>query len=422
MQQLLRIAVLLWLGLATSQVRAQFSTDYEAKALRSVYEARNLELSFPTPQERERVIKAGLYDPDNVVPLDVDVYYTHGDRVPSIFVTIPRFVKGVPYSLAYVTNEQRGNGTVLRAYPSYDWHQSHGADCNGLTSVYRTQIDECGRMWILDSGEIDFVQHCAPQLYALDLASGGVVHHYRLPQGTYKPGFSRFVTPTINLDAHNCDVSHVYMADSIGSGLVVYDVNAQRSWRIENKFTYPHPDFGTFTVAGESFELWDGTVGLTLTPHGLAPRMLYFHSLSSDWQMTLPLEALNNATNWRDKDTASALEQFVLLGKRGSQCVGSAMSETGTLFCGLVQPASILAWNIRQPYTQQNLALLIEDEQRLQFPSGIKIVRNYEGKEEFWVLSNRLQKAFGTGLNFKEINFRIQKCGVHELLNGSNCN
>lgn len=52
------------------------SIGYHSKALERVFEARNLELGFPTPKERERVLRAGLYDPDNVVPIDVDVYYT----------------------------------------------------------------------------------------------------------------------------------------------------------------------------------------------------------------------------------------------------------------------------------------------------------------------------------------------------------
>ncbi|XP_017150086.1 protein yellow [Drosophila miranda] len=394
----------------------------QAQALDSVYQAYNLELAFPSDLERDRVLREGLYDPANVIPIDVDVYYKHGDPTPSIFVTIPRFAKGVPYSLAYVTNEMKPNGTLLQAYPSYEWHKTHGADCNGLTSVYRTQIDDCGRLWILDSGEIDFVQLCAPQLYAIDLENGQVVHQYRMPKRLYKEGVSRFVSPTIELDSRNCDVGFVYMADSIGDGIVVYDVAAQQSWRIENKYTYPHPDFGTFTIAGDSFQLWDGTVSTTLTPHALGvKRMMYFHSLSSEWQMAIPLDVVNNGSNWKLNDVSAALDQFVVLGKRGSQCVAAAMSETGMLLCGLVKPASILAWNTQTPYTHQNLVMLIEDEERLQFMSGLKIVRNHEGKEELWALSNRLQKAFGAGLNFKEINFRIQKCGVQELLSGGPC-
>ncbi|SPP74757.1 protein yellow [Drosophila guanche] len=417
-QQLITLGVCFsfWFLLAAAAQHAQ------SQGLDSVFQAYNLELAFPSQQERERVLREGLYDPANVIPIDVDVYYKHGDPTPSIFVTIPRFAKGVPYSLAYVTNEMKPNGTLLHPYPSYEWHKTHGADCNGLTSVYRTQIDDCGRLWILDSGEIDFVQLCAPQLYAIDLESGQVVHQYRMPKRLYKEGVSRFVAPTIELDSHNCDVGFVYMADSIGDGIVVYDVAAQQSWRIENKYTYPHPDFGTFTIAGESFQLWDGTVSTALTPHALGvKRMLYFHSLSSDWQMAIPLDVVNNGSNWKLNDVSAALDQFVVLGKRGSQCVASAMSETGMLLCGLVKPASILAWNTQTAYTHQNLVMLIEDEERLQFTSGLKIVRNHEGKEELWALSNRLQKAFGAGLNFKEINFRIQKCGVQELLNGGPC-
>ncbi|XP_030388001.1 protein yellow [Scaptodrosophila lebanonensis] len=415
------LLILAVVSASCAQIRLEDASNIHL-GLESVFQAQNLELGFPTHQERERALREGLYNPDSVIPIDVDVYYKHGDKTPSIFVTIPRFGKGVPYSLAYVTNEAKPNGTELMAYPSYDWHKTHGADCNGLTSVYRTQIDECGRMWILDSGEIDFVQHCAPQIYAIDLESGKVVHHYRMPQRLYKVGVSRFVTPTIDLDAHNCDVGFVYMADSIGDGIVVYDVAKQQSWRIENKYTFPHPDFGTFTIAGESFQLWDGTVALTLTPHALGTRrMLYFHSLSSDWQIAIPLQVVNNASNWKLNDVSAALDQFRVLGKRGSQCVAAAMSETGTLLCGLVQPSSILGWNIATPYKQENLVMLVEDEERLQFVSGLKIVRNHEGKEELWVLSNRLQKAFGAGLNFKETNYRIQKCGVHELLSGKAC-
>jgi len=137
--------------------------------------------------------------------------------------------------------------------------------------------------------------------------------------------------------------------------------------------------------------------------------------------MAIPLDVINNGSNWRLNDVSAALDQFQLLGKRGSQCVGTAMSESGFLICGLVQPPSLLGWDIRTGYSHQNLVMLVEDEQRLQFASGLKIVRNHEGKEELWVLSNRLQKAFGAGLDYKEINFRIQKCGVQELLAGKPC-
>lgn len=52
----------------------------------------------------------------------------------------------------------------------------------------------------------------------------------------------------------------------MGFGLLVYDSQANRSWRVQNKLFYPNPDYGTHTVAGESFDLMDGVFGLALTP------------------------------------------------------------------------------------------------------------------------------------------------------------
>jgi len=49
------------------------------QALESVFGAYNLELEFPSPQERQRVLSEGLYDPGSVIPIDVDVYYKRED-------------------------------------------------------------------------------------------------------------------------------------------------------------------------------------------------------------------------------------------------------------------------------------------------------------------------------------------------------
>lgn len=63
-----------------------------------------------------------------------------------------------------------------------------------------------------------------------------------------------------------CGNTMAYMADVTGFGLVVFDLHRLKSWRIENKLMFPDPDFGTHTVAGESFDLMDGILGMTLSP------------------------------------------------------------------------------------------------------------------------------------------------------------
>lgn len=280
-------------------------------------------------------------------------------------------------------------------------------------------------MWILDSGEIGFKQHCHPQIVVIDIATEQLLHRYRLPSAMFKSGVSRFVTPLIDIadpgPNGSCSKAMVYMSDVTGAGIVVYDTAKGHSWRIENKFTYPDPDFGTYTIAGESFELMDGVFGLALTPKAMGhPRHLYFYALSSDKLISLPIDVVNNKTNW-NAGLASGLQHYKLMGERNVQCGIPVMTSGGYLLCGFMKPIGIVGWDIRTPYTQQNRLLLAENPTTLQFVSGMKIILNPHGKEEVWMLSNRLQKAFSGTTNFEEINYRIQKCGVEELLLGKQC-
>lgn len=64
-----------------------------------------------------------------------------------------------------------------------------------------------------------------------------------------------------------CLNTMVYIADVTGFGIIAYDAQSNRSWRIQNKLFYPHPNFGTHTIAGESFDLMDGVFGLALSPY-----------------------------------------------------------------------------------------------------------------------------------------------------------
>lgn len=35
------------------------------------------------------------------------------------------------------------NGPYIQAYPDYNWHSSHGRNCDGLTSVFRVSVSVC---------------------------------------------------------------------------------------------------------------------------------------------------------------------------------------------------------------------------------------------------------------------------------------
>lgn len=56
--------------------------------------------------------------------------------------------------------------------------------------------------------------------------------------------------------------------------------------------------------------------------------------------------------------------------------------------------------------------------------SGVKVIPPYitSRSEELWIATNRYQKIALETQNFSEINFRIMKSPVDNLIKGTNCN
>lgn len=110
----------------------------------------------------------------------------------------------------------------------------------------------------------------------------------------------------------------VYIADVSGFGVMVYDFRRNVAWRTQNKDFYPNPDNGTFTIKGESFDLMDGVLGMSLSRKNVMPRAfggfhssnvappnpipsnryLFFHALASISEHRVPLEVLDDQTAW----------------------------------------------------------------------------------------------------------------------------
>jgi hypothetical protein len=107
--------------------------------LSSVVEWKQLDFQFPSEIERQRAIKAGEFIPENNMPLDVDVHYSQVTGRRRIFVTIPRFYEGVPFSLGTVSSFKSEQGPLIQPYPDYAWHKE-SANCDGITSVFRVMV------------------------------------------------------------------------------------------------------------------------------------------------------------------------------------------------------------------------------------------------------------------------------------------
>lgn len=139
-----------------------------------------MEFAYPTQQQRAAAIRSGAFIPENVAPLGIAV---SRDRV---FVTTPRWNDGIPASLSTITLPAFSQSPALEPYPSWDAHTSTtNPDCTRLLSVYRLAIDECNRLWVIDSGIVNALtnlqQLCPPKIVAFDLATNQVVVNYPFP-------------------------------------------------------------------------------------------------------------------------------------------------------------------------------------------------------------------------------------------------
>ncbi|XP_019868132.1 protein yellow isoform X2 [Aethina tumida] len=333
------------------------------------------------------------YRPENTVFTGLEVTE---DR---IFLAMPRLRAGVPATLAYI----RRNGVIgepLNAYPNWDFHaigQGINDTCAGLTSVYRMRTDSCNRLWVLDSGVMtsidDFQRICNPKLVIFDLSTDLPVRTIQFPRNVLRPA-SLFTNLVIDETIRGpCDSAYVYMTDTAAPGIVVLDSVNSNFWRFQHPSMYPDPDFSDYNVAGETFTLMDGVVGLTHSPQ---LQTLFFQPLATNRIFSVPTSELIKGPPVEFQSLPISLA-----GKKSSQGLGLALNpEDDTLFFSPVAETSVASWNA----VTNDQKFLAYDPVALQFPAELRWVPS---DHSLWLLSTRFQKFFLRTVSGNEINLRI---------------
>ncbi|KAG5883602.1 hypothetical protein JTB14_025176 [Gonioctena quinquepunctata] len=316
-----------------------------------------------------------------------------------IFLAMPRLRAGVPATLATIPrNTPPKSSPVLRAYPDWSMHGSVRGDvnCSGLISIYRMRLDSCNRLWVLDSGVMtsldDFTRVCQPKLVVFDLYSDQIVRTVLLPDGVLRP--STLLTNLVVDESiqGRCDSSFVYMTDTAAPGMVVYDGTRDQAWRLSHPTMFPDPDFSDYEIAGETFSLMDGVVGMSHSPK-LAT--VYFQPLATDRIFSIPTSVLT-------KGPPAEFEKLPItfVGKKSSQGLGLTVNLIDeTLYFSPLVETSVASWN---PLTNQQ-KLLAYDVEKLQFLADLR----WKSDGTLWLLSTRFQKFFLRTITPDEVNLRI---------------
>lgn len=387
-----------------------------------VAEWRTVDFVFPNRVVRDSAILTGNFVPKNVVVIDVDAY---GEgKHQRIFVTTPRLKPGVPATLSELSVEESSVAPRLRPFPSWSWNEQ--GDCDNLISVFRTATDQCGRLWVLDSGTVNVFagaeRVCPPKLVVFDLRGrdgAELVARYTFPPTQREP---TTLTITVAVDVRgsdpaSCRDAFAYVADVTEPAILVYDMRRNRSWRVLSNLLYPYPLHGSFKINGAEFDLMDGVFGLSLGPVAGGDRRLFFHSLASVRESWVSCRVLRNQSNFGEEPSTTVSRQFhVSEPRRTSQAGAEATDANGVLFFGLLSENALACWNTRLPYASPNVHIVAKDDKTMQFASGLKVIGRH-----VWMLSSRFQNVMVDRVRPEEVNYRVLVAPIQDLVQGTSC-
>lgn len=294
-------------------------------------------------------------------------------------------------------------------------------DCAGLISVFRLQADSCGRLWVLDSGQIDSQdnpkQLCPPSIVVFDLYTDTLIARYTIPE-EYVLQDSLYANIVIDSRMEDCSDLHAYISDTWRFGLLVFRQKDQSFWRFSHPFFYPDPLASNFTLHGLNFQWTDGIFGLALTPiDQVKQRILFFHSLSSYREFYVPTSVLRDPSYVNDSSS-----DFNLVGEsRGlsGHSSASVIDNRGVMFYGLVSQDSIGCWDTKKPYSKNAQGIVAMNSETLIFPNDIKIDQDRD--QNVWIISNRLPMFQAGSLDPDDYNFRIMYANSVEAVRGTVC-
>lgn len=293
-------------------------------------------------------------------------------------------------------------------------------DCeNSITTAYRIKADECGRLWVLDTGTIGIgnttTNPCPYAINVFDLATNTRIRRQELrPEDTNANTFIANIAVDIG---KNCDDAFAYMSDELGYGLIVYSWEQRKSWRFSGHgFFFPDPLRGDFNVAGLNFQ-WseEGIFGMALSPiQSDGYRLMYFSPLASHREFVVSTKTLRDETK-----VETGYHEFQALDERGpnSHTTSRVMDDSGVMLYNLVDQNAVGCWHSSLPYSPQFHAVVDRDDVGLVFPVDVKIDEN----KEVWVMSDRMPVFLISELDYNDINFRIYSAPLQNLIENTVC-
>lgn len=238
-----------------------------------------------------------------------------------------------------------------------------------IISTYEPVLDKCGRLWILDTGVLEYnsgnVVVKRPQLWTFNVQNGPehaeLERRFNFPIEVVRDGTGLFGL-AVDIVNDNCEETFAYIPNQIDNQIVVYDYFKDRSWSLDHYSFHGDATESQFTHDGYKSYFKAGVSSITLgresTDRGHF-RTVYYTAGSSTGEYSISTRHLRFPG---DKDEADGVE---LVGYRGanSQAMVHVFDEkSGVLFFAESQSGRVRCWNSQKPLRPENVITIFESK------------------------------------------------------------
>lgn len=178
------------------------------------------------------------------------------------------------------------------------------ADPQRIVSVYRPRVDDCDRLWFIDTGVLEFPNNRIvvqpPSIWIVNLKDDTLLRRFEIPVNVFPSsnGEGRgLVSLTVDDPDGTCTNSFAYLTDWLNSRFTVYSMQQNKAWAVDHNYFHFDPLYGNFNVGGFQFSRRDGLFSIALS-HRLSNgyKIAFFHAMVSNAEFVVSTEILRNET------------------------------------------------------------------------------------------------------------------------------
>ncbi|KAK9499779.1 hypothetical protein O3M35_002751 [Rhynocoris fuscipes] len=183
-------------------------------------------IGWDSNKQKRDYIKKGWYSPRNILPTRFQMVND------TVFLAIPRFRCGVPFSLGFVQlNDYCKAEPIMHPYPSWGINKAEEGHA-GIVSAVDLQIDNNLILWVLDVGIIDTLTQpkfiAPPKIVGFCLNTGKMKFNFNLLELVNEHSRLQYIQVEVTGSK-----TYLYVSDAGTNSLIVWDTARSHAFKVQ---------------------------------------------------------------------------------------------------------------------------------------------------------------------------------------------